>query len=124
LICFSAYQQAPLRQARGLARIPGAIETGGHVAQISKSAVSPISNRQTLKICNVRSNTGVPQAGSPAIQQIWKSALRRRLSAAFNRTCSRRVRGSGERVISSARVVFAGAKFWKVGRCEERLVAA
>src|SRR6478672_6514098 len=46
------------------------------VAQTSKSAVSPISNRQGVTMARRVEKANGPQAGSPAMQQTWKSALR------------------------------------------------
>src|SRR5437867_1752361 len=46
------------------------------VAQVSKPAVSPISNRQRVASELASDISARPQAGSPAIQQVWKPALR------------------------------------------------
>jgi hypothetical protein len=46
------------------------------VAQVSKPAVSPISNRQGARNSDDRLKSKRLQAGSPAIQQVWKPALR------------------------------------------------
>src|SRR5436309_2716601 len=47
-----------------------------NVAQVSKPAVSTISNRQRGASELASDISARPQAGSPAIQQVWKPALR------------------------------------------------
>jgi membrane fusion protein, multidrug efflux system len=46
------------------------------VAQISKPAVSPISNRQSVRRSEAGRMFGRPAGWKPAIQQVWKPALR------------------------------------------------
>src|SRR5207253_7248181 len=55
--------------------LPAVAASGGNVAQVSQPAVSPISNRQRVQSQTVW-NSRRPQAGSTAIQQVGKPALR------------------------------------------------
>src|SRR5438093_482879 len=53
------------------------VNNAGQAIQVSKPAVSPISNRQSRRQCRGFGDGEASAGWKPAIQQIWKSALRR-----------------------------------------------